>query len=576
MKRNLEKIANSNYDLIIIGGGIFGACAAWEAASRGLSVVLLEKGDFCQATSANHYKMVHGGIRYIQHGDIYRIRESSRERKIFLKIAPHLVNPLPILIPTYGHGLKGKQFLGIGIFIYDMLTLDRNWGIKDPNRKTPFLKFLSKKEVLDLYPFLDSPNLTGGALFYDGQIYNSHRLGLSFIHSAVNIGADVANYLKAEEILIKHNKVIGLKVRDMLGGNTFDVQGKVVINAAGPWAADLFYKSVGEKLNPQPSFSRDTAIILNRKPQNSLALAVTTQTKDIDALIDRGGRHLFMVPWRNYTMFGVWHVVYDKKPDHVIVTDEEIEEIISEINQANPAFNISYDDISLILSGLTLFGERKPGSKRLKFGKRSLLIDHLKINNIQGLLTLVGVRATVAREMAQKIINLVGKRSDKKIRESETHKTPIWGGDIVNIKDFENFIFQNYKHITNNILYRLIRNYGSKITKILDFDSSINFNHEQINGTNLLKSEIVYAIRHEMALKLSDVVLRRTDIGSGGNPGDKVLYSIMSIMKKELQWSEEQAQKEMKDIQGFYKTKGAIKLYDKIEQLESTFNLVGN
>jgi len=576
MKRNLEKIANSHYDVIIIGGGIFGACTAWDAISRGLSVVLLEKGDFCQATSANHYKMVHGGIRYIQHGDIYRIRESSRERRIFLKIAPHIVNPLPILIPTYGYGLKGKQFLGIGVFIYDMLTLDRNWGIRDSNRKIPFLKLLSKKEVLDLYPFLDSTNLTGGALFYDGQIYNSHRLGLSFIRSAIEAGADAANYLKAEKILIKGNKVIGIEVRDMLSGDKFDIKGDMVINAAGPWAADLFYKSVGKKLNPHPSFSRDTAIILNRKPQNSFALAVTTQTKDIDALIDRGGRHLFMVPWRNYTMFGVWHVVYDKKPDHVIVTDEEIEEIITEINQANPAFKVSYDDISIILSGLTLFGERKPGSKRLKFGKRSLLIDHWKTDKIQGLITLVGVRATVAREMAQKIVNLIGKRINKKIKVSETYKTAIWGGDISNMKNFENYIFQSYKQINKEILCRLIRNYGSKITEILDFDSSLNFNHEKINDTNLLKSEIVYAIRNEMALKLLDVVLRRTDIGSGGNPGDKVLNSIVSIMKKELQWSEKRAQKEMEETQGFYKLKGAVKLYDNIEQFESTFNLVGN
>ncbi|MEJ2618461.1 MAG: FAD-dependent oxidoreductase, partial [Ignavibacteriaceae bacterium] len=131
MIRDISSLAEKEFDVIIIGAGMFGVCAAWEAVLQGLSVALVEKGDFCQATSANHYKMVHGGIRYLQHGDIYRIRESSKERSALLRIAPHLVKPLPIVIPTYGHGMKGKEILRVGTTLFDILTFDRNQKIPD-------------------------------------------------------------------------------------------------------------------------------------------------------------------------------------------------------------------------------------------------------------------------------------------------------------------------------------------------------------------------------------------------------------------------------------------------------------
>ena len=134
MNRDIFSLAEKEFDVTIIGAGMFGVCAAWEAVLQGLSVALIEKGDFCQATSANHYKMVHGGIRYLQHGDIYRIRESSRERSALLRIAPHLVKPLPIVIPTYGHGMKGKEILRVGTTLFDILTADRNTGILDKER----------------------------------------------------------------------------------------------------------------------------------------------------------------------------------------------------------------------------------------------------------------------------------------------------------------------------------------------------------------------------------------------------------------------------------------------------------
>ncbi len=189
MKRDTLALTNYEYDLIIVGGGFFGVCAAWEAASRGFSVALIEKGDFCQATSANHYKFVHGGIRYLQHADLSRVRESCRERSVLLRIAPHLVRPIPIVIPTYGHGTKGKVFLRAGFAIYDLLTSDRNIGLSDPGQQVPNGKFISRKEVLERFPGLSRQGLTGGAILHEGQYYNPPRLAISFLQSAVEAGA---------------------------------------------------------------------------------------------------------------------------------------------------------------------------------------------------------------------------------------------------------------------------------------------------------------------------------------------------------------------------------------------------
>ena len=257
MKRDIAALDKKEYDLIVIGGGIFGICAVWDAALRGLSVALLERGDFSHATSANSFKLVHGGIRYLQHADIARVRESSRERSVLLRIAPHLVHPLPIIMPTYGNGMRGKETLRIGLLLYDILTFDRNRGIRDPKRRIPPGRIISRQECLEVFPHLEHQGLTGAAVFYDAQMYNPTRLALAFLKSAVEAGVDAANYVQVTEFIRDRNRVIGVKAEDTLTGNDLEIRGKVVVNAAGPWAYRLLNRSLGVRPSSSPSFSRD-------------------------------------------------------------------------------------------------------------------------------------------------------------------------------------------------------------------------------------------------------------------------------------------------------------------------------
>lgn len=239
MERNISALVDRQYDLVVIGGGIFGICVAWDAVLRGLSVAIVERDDFAQATSGNCFKIVHGGIRYVQHLDVTRVRESSREQNTFLRIAPHLVDPLPIVIPTYGHGLDGKEILALGLSLFNLMTPDRNRGIRDPGKKLPRGQVLSRREILELFPGLRRSELTGGVTIYDAQMRSPTRIALSFLRSATDKGAEAANYASVRRLLLQGKDVCGVRARDELTGHEFDIRGKVVINAAGPWAERL-------------------------------------------------------------------------------------------------------------------------------------------------------------------------------------------------------------------------------------------------------------------------------------------------------------------------------------------------
>ncbi len=550
MKRDLVQLSRSFYDVIVVGGGIFGICAAWEAASRGLSVALVEKGDFAGATSANSFKIVHGGIRYLQHADIKRVRESCKERTTLLRIAPHLVHPLPIVMPTYGHGLRGKEILSIGLLLYDLLTFDRNRGINDPERHIPRGRLISREECLDIFPGLNREGLTGAAIFYDGQMYNPTRLAISFLRSAVDAGADVANYAQVTGLVITDNRITGVKVKDTLDGNAFEIRGKVVINAAGPWANWLLKHSMGFGLMPEPSFSRDACFVVRRKLlSDKYALAVNAKTRDPDALLSRGNRHLFIAPWRDYTLIGVWHKVFNDDPDKFVLTSQEVQKFIDEVNEAYPRLELTPNDVSIWNAGLILFGDSRQDAADLSFGKRSLIVDHSKDSNIEGLITLIGVRYTTARGIAEKAVDLVFKKLEKKAQASATAVTPVHGGQIECFGDYLRLAVGSCpKALNPRLMPALIHNYGSAYTAVLKYVDQNPAWSETLGESTVIEAEVVHAVREEMAQKLGDVIFRRTDLATGEYPEEAALQRCAHLMAAELGWDEGRVQKELSEV----------------------------
>jgi glycerol-3-phosphate dehydrogenase len=558
MKRNISALAERTYDLIIVGGGIFGVCAAWDATLRGLSVALLERGDFCHATSANHFKTVHGGIRYLQHADLYRIRESNRERNALLRIAPHLVQPLPVLVPTYGHGLQGQELLAVGLLLYDLIVFDRNRGLRDPQRRIPRGHFISQQECLRLFPWIEKEGLTGAAIFYDAQMYNPPRLALSYLRSAVQAGACVANYLEVTNFLRQGERVCGVEARDVLTGNQLEVRGKVVLNAAGPWAERLLGLQPDLRLHPKLSYSRDACFIVGRRLTGDCALAVRAKTTDPDAILSRGRRHVFMAPWRDYTLVGVWHAIYDGDPDEFTVTERDLQGFLDEVNEAYPALALTLKDVSMWNAGLVLFGENQPGATNLSYGKRSLVIDHASAHRLEGLVTLIGVRATTSRGTAMKAVDVVFKKLGRRPPKSETAVTPIYGGRIERFDEFlRRATAQRPRALSAEIMPSLIHNYGSEYQEVLQYIDEDPIWAGTVGPSKTLKAEIVHAVREEMAQKLADVVFRRTELGTGGHPGGAALQSCADLMASELKWDRRHVEQELTEVEQILRTRAA-------------------
>ena len=549
MKRSLADLSNSTFDLIVVGGGAFGACAAWEAASRGLSVALVEKGDFCGATSANHLKVVHGGIRYLQHLDVKRVRESCRERSALLRIAPHLVRPLPIMMPTYGRGVDGMAVLRAGFLLYDMLTIDRNSGIADRDRHIPAGRMLSRDDCLAMNPGLARDDLTGAGLFHDAQYYNPPRLALAFLQSAVSAGACIANHAEVTGFLRQGPQVSGVELRDVLTGDRIEVRGRTVLNTAGPWAGGLLEDALGLPLDPKPAFSRDAGFVVRGRRTGDCAVACRVQTSDPDAVLSRKGRHVMVIPWRDYTLFGSWHVVHSGSPEDTRVGEDELRSFIEEINASDLDLGIRREDVSMVYAGLTLFGDNTPGQRNLRFGHRSMLIDHAAVHGIEGLVTLIGVRATTARGLGEEAVDLVLRKTGRTAAPSRTRETPVHGGDFEGFERLVQSLLQQHGAALGEDLARaLAHNHGTGYRAVLQQAAGEPALLRPLGSSRTLGAEVVHAVREEMAMTLADVVFRRTDLGTGGHPGDEALTDCARLVAAEHGWDDARIRRELQAV----------------------------
>ena len=544
LQRDTRQLANEEYDLLIIGGGIFGASAAWDAALRGYNVALVEQNDFGSGVSANSYKMVHGGIRYIQHLDIARVRSSCHERSTFLKIAPHLVHPLPIAIPTYGYGMSGKPVLAIGTLLYDMLTADRNRSIADKDRKVPWASRLSKTDILKLFPGLDAKGLTGAVQFSDAQMYNPPRLVLAFLQSAASKGATVCNYARVTGFETSGDSVVAANVTDTLSGDAFQVRAKAYLNAAGPWTDALLNKdSVTENSTPGV-YSRDACFVVPRRFDHDISVAIMGQTKDPDALMSRPARHLFVVPWREYSLVGTWHKVVPATPDKIGIDQAEIEEYIAEVHAAYPELNLTPDDVTMCNWGLVPFGEEQKGGENLSYGKRSILVDHAKKKGPSNLVSLIGIRYTMGRGDAEWAMQAVAQKLGDDRPAPGSDRLTLHGGDI---EDMDRLIVDLQRSLPasfdDKVGYSLGRNYGSTARHLVDAGSP-----ELVGTSHVLKTQVSHAVDYEMAQTIGDVILRRTDLASGGSPGDENLRDCAELAGTYLGLSSAEIDAQLDDV----------------------------
>ena len=552
MKREVERLGASELDLLVVGGGIFGACAAWDAALRGLSVGLVDRADFGGATSANSFRFLHGGIRYLQHGDLIRLRQSSAARRAFLRIAPHLTRPAPVAIPTFGFGRRGKMVLRAGMGLYDLLTLDRNRGITEPSRRIPAAQFLSHWETLALFPALrDEPWLTGAAVYNDGQMYDPARLTLAVVRSAAAASAAVANYVAVRRFLRSGDRVTGVEAEDTLTGGRFQIRAKITLNAAGPYAETLLRQGLGLDLDPPGAYSRDACFVLKRDLLGvGCGLAIQGGSSDPDAKWSRGQRHLFLIPWRGVTIVGVWHTVFKGSPDQARVSPEELEGFVREVQEACPDLGLKTSDISQWNAGLVPFGENDPTAKDLRYGHRSRFIDHSKRHGLDGLLTLIGIRYTTGLVEATQAVDQVFHKLGRRPPPSEAERTPVCGGDLDGVwaaigEASEACPWGAGRSAAED----LVRSYGSEWPRVVKLALESSSGPRRLDPERLLEGKTIFAIREEFAQKLVDIVLRRTGIAAVTAPSDAALELCASAAAQELGWSETKRREEVTEVQ---------------------------
>lgn len=546
--------ARDEYDTVVVGGGITGACAAWDASTRGLRVLLLERADFGADTSAHSLKILHGGIRYLQHLDFHRLRASCRERRAFLHMAPHLTSSEPFVVPTYGRGLQGKNVFRAAFALLAILTADRNKRITDDQQKIPNGYTISREEVLRRFPGVNANRLTGAAVFNDGILLNPPRLVFEIIRTAMDAGTIAVNYCNVTQVKVdsQSNSVSAVRAEDQVSGRTYEFPARSVINAAGPYAPWLAVS--GEDRASSTPLSRDMAFVIDRVSDDPATLAVQTRYKDPDAILTRGNRHIFMVPWHDYTLIGVHSRVFSEHPDSLEVTDSEISEFIDEINEAYPSLGLSRQDIRAVNAGLLPFGENEAGAQNLSFGKRSLVTDHSDNGGPRGLITAISVRWTMGRATAQEAVDRIEKLLYGRTSQCQTSQLRIRGSEYQSKEALWNEIHDDefFGGLTAKQIESLGTNYGSNWKKIKESaleDSSLA---RPIRGTSTLRGQILIAARDEMAISLSDTVLRRTDIGSGAQPSDAVLIECAEIMSRELNWSDSKLREEVDSVKRLY------------------------
>ncbi len=557
MIRNLERLTEREFDVLIIGGGIYGATAARDASSRGLSVALVEKGDFGGATSMNSLKTVHGGLRYLQQLDFKRMRESIGERSTLLRIAPHLVEPLPFLIPTYGHGTKGREALALGLMINDIVGYDRNRGL-DPSRHIPSGRMLSREECRSAIPGIDHRGLTGGALWHDCLMYSTERLLLSFLLSAEREGAVPANYAEALRFIIEGGKVLGAEVRDVLTGDTFVVRARVCLNMTGPWLDEVIGRAAGVKTRKRLFPSKAMNIVVGKLFDDRAVGLPSSHTYRVGTRrVKTGSRYLFAIPWRGHTLIGTTHLYYDGTPDGFSVTEEDIGQFLEEVNGALPSLEFGPEDVLFAYGGILPMTRESADRDRVDLVKHYRIHDHGKEDSLDGLVSVLGVKYTTARDVSKKAIDHVFRKLEYSPTASVSTRRPLAGGDI---EHFDSFAADSRRlkpaSMPEEVFDHLLRSHGTDYVRVLaliDTEKKPELAGGLKEGCPVIPAQVLQAVREEMAVKLTDAVMRRTELGSTGYPGEQALRICAGIMAGELGWDPQRTDREMEETRALFR-----------------------
>lgn len=522
MLRNVTRLTAAHYDLVVVGGGIHGACAAWEAALRGLRVALIEAGDFGCATSSNSLRTLHGGLRHLQRLDLKRMRESIRERREWLRLAPHLTRPLRFVLPTNGRGLRGPLVMRAALWINDIVSADRNRGVRE-DRRLPRGSLLSEAAARATLAGIELDGCNGAAAWHDAVCLDTERLLFSVVSAAADAGAHVVNYVRATGLLVHGARVRGVHARDELSGREMELRARFVINAAGPWLEDWLPAAAGRPQAPMFRASRAFNLLTRPLPfADGIGLTVRAH--------GNSDTTYFILPWNGYSLIGTRHLRCDAGTRSSDVMREEVLAFVKDLNTVLGSHRLAGRDVRGVFAGLLPEEDDHAGSE-VALERDPQVIDH-EPAGLAGLVSIIGVKWTIAPAVAARAVTMACRQL---ITVDDAIKRPRKLAPMASV-----FVAgpQGVPPLEPVVLTHMQQCYGAGYRNILGLiaaDPSLG--NRVVGDLPVILAQVAYAARSEMAVCLSDVVMRRTPLYLSQALDRPALTACAATLARELHWS---------------------------------------
>ncbi|WP_222710919.1 glycerol-3-phosphate dehydrogenase/oxidase [Quadrisphaera setariae] len=515
------------FDLVVVGAGVNGVGIARDAALRGLRVALLEQDDICSGVSAWSGRLVHGGLRYLEHYDFALVRESLRERETLFRLAPHLVKPVRLIMPFYAHNRRPGWLIRVGMALYDVLSFDK---------KSQSHEVLGLEKLQRRFTGIGRDGLSGAAVFTDGQVEYAERLCVELAVAAAGDGAVIRTGARVDGVLTEHGRVRGVTFRDTATGEQRQVLAPVVLNVAGPWIDRVFAQQAGV-WEGQPRLNGGTKgshLVVDPFPGAPTDVVYYESRKD--------GRLVLVIPWMGRYLLGTTDIRFDEEPGSARCDADEMQYILDEVNSLVPEAGLTVDDVLYTYSGVRPL-PYAPGVSESKVPRSHVLHDHG--DGLQGLITVVGGKLTTYRQLAEDAVDDVLRRLGRPSVPCVTRKLPFPGATTD-----EGAVRAALRGagLGARSVDRLLAVYGRRA---LDVVASAGDDAELLAvvdaPSGAIGAELVFAVRHEFARGLADVMARRTLLAFEPDHALPSLDRIAVLLGDRLGWDEQRRKEEVED-----------------------------
>ena len=515
---DLAELAHRTYDVVVVGAGINGAAIARDAARRGLSVLVVDKEDVGAGTAPWSSRLIHGGLRYLEHGELRLVHESLHDRERLLHTASHLVRPLPFTVPLYPHNHKPGWMFRAGMVAYDALSL---------RKSVPRHRSLSRKAVAVELPSFNRDGLSGVLRYYDGQVTFSERLVLETLMAAVGEGATALTYGEVTGVTTEDGRATGVRLRDRLTGDERAVRATVVVNAAGPWVDEVYE---GLSLRRFIGGTKGTHLVVDPFP-GAPDVAVYYEARS-------DNRPILVLPWNGRYLIGTTDDRFDGDLDRTAGTDGEVEYLLAETNILLPRAKLTREQVLFTYAGvrpLPYLPDTKPGN----IPRSHLILTHDELTH---LVTVVGGKLTPHLSLGREVVDKVGELLGRTLPRSTTDQVRLpgaaddWPAEEARLRDE---LDRSHPEWPPEVVERLLAVYGTRCRELVALAAG-DPDLGRVVGSGrdgLVAAEVVLAVRQEGAVHLTDILQRRTMIGLEPTFGRDVQQEVAELAAPLLGWS---------------------------------------